>query len=443
MSTLQGNNRQPHTGFPPPREMAPGPAPQDPVLTGYFRTRWQSWDTTERTHFLRGLGRSAQGSVPWIEPAPDGSLTHRAVTFFHQGEHTTAVILSANSLLNHHQVGSSEFEKMEDSTLWALTYLMPVDWEAAYRITVHTGAGPAPWRTETARRPIRLAADAGGPDPLNPVTGAGMNGGANSVVRLPGAPASPWLATATPDAQAGSPAMGGGAETGSRCLSAAGLERLEIPDSGNGRLRTIWVYAPPKVRPTESTPLLMLHDGQVWAKYLNLKSTLDAAIRAGVIPALHVAMIDSLDVETRSAELSGPTGTVDFVAHDLLPLLRRSLPVSHDAAGTIISGASYGGLASLWQVIRYPQLVGVALAQSPSLWRYDLMAPLEKVIDRVTVRMQAGIYEPEIHEEALKLRNQLASHGADIRFRSITGGHDWAWWNPWLVHGLSELLAQD
>ena len=44
-----------------------------------------------------------------------------------------------------------------------------------------------------------------------------------------------------------------------------------------------------------ATPLLLLHDGQVWAKYLNLKATLDTAISTGAIPALHVAMIDSLD----------------------------------------------------------------------------------------------------------------------------------------------------
>lgn len=188
-------------------------------------------------------------------------------------------------------------------------------------------------------------------------------------------------------------------------------------------------------------PLLILHDGQVWAKHLNLKATLDAAIRSGVVPPLHVAMVDSLDGQTRAAELSGPTGTVDFVAEDLLPLLRRDLPVRQDAAGTLVSGASYGGLASLWQVARHPHLVGVALAQSPSLWRYDLAERLGKVVDEVVLRLQAGLYEADIHQTSVKLLNDLAPREADIQLQSVTGGHDWAWWNPWLIHGLAELLG--
>ena len=132
---------------------------------------------------------------------------------------------------------------------------------------------------------------------------------------------------------------------------------------------------------------------------------------------------------------------MDFVADDLLPLLRGRLPVRCDAAGTIVSGASYGGLASLWQVARYPHLVGVALAQSPSLWRYDLAQPLEKVLDQVVLRLQAGVYEADIHHESEMLFKHLAPLGADIRFSPVTGGHDWTWWNPWLIHGLRELLA--
>lgn len=222
--------------------------------------------------------------------------------------------------------------------------------------------------------------------------------------------------------------------------SALGLEELTLRDSMTGRRRTVWVYSPPAGTHDGDTPLVLLHDGQVWAKYLSLKDTLDTAIGCGAIPALHVAMIDSLDTETRSEELSGPTGAVDFVANDLVPLLRERLPVRSDAASTIVSGASYGGLASLWQVARYPQLVGVALAQSPSLWRYDLSQPLEKVLDRVVLRLQTGVYEGDIHQSSQELFNHLALLGVDINFSSVSGGHDWTWWNPWLIHGLRELL---
>lgn len=426
--------------FPAPRDPVPGPAPSIPVLRDHFRSSWDGWGPGRRDAFLQNLAGGT--GAPLVEPDPDGRSTHRAVTFFHLDPAASAVILSANALVNHLDVSASEFEWLGNCGLWALTYLMPADWESGYRVTVHPGPGPAPWRAAKERRSIRMAADAGGPDPLNPVLGAGMNGGATSVVRLPAAPAAPWLATVSPRPCAGSPAMGGDpSEGGLPCSEdAPGLECLRVTDSSAGRVRTVWLYSPPPGSAAGPTPLLLLHDGQVWAKYLNLKATLDAAVGAGVVPAIHVAMIDSLDVETRSRELSGPTGTVDFVAVDLLPLLRRRLPVRTDAPGTIVSGASYGGLASLWQLARHPHLVGVALAQSPSLWRYDLAGPLGDVLDRVTIRLQAGIYEPDIHETTQRLYADLVPLGADVGLCTVTGGHDWAWWNTWLIHGLAELL---
>lgn len=83
----------------------------------------------------------------------------------------------------------------------------------------------------------------------------------------------------------------------------------------------------------------------------------------------------------------------------------------------------------------------MALAQSPSLWRYDLAEPLAQVADRVVLRLQAGIYEADIHAASVQLLADLMPLGADISLRSITGGHDWTWWNPWLIHGLADLLG--
>ncbi|MHA7270274.1 alpha/beta hydrolase-fold protein [Arthrobacter sp. HLT1-20] len=435
MSAVTGGS--PAQVFPAPRDPVASPAPVVTVLRGHFAAQWAALDATGRGSLLLG----SDGGMPRVQPSPQGNPWEKAVTFLHLAPEASAVVLSANALVNQRDVGASEFEKVDAAGLWALTLLMPAGWECGYRITAHLGAGAAPWRASTDRRAIRMAADAGGPDPLNPILGAGMNGGALSVLRLPGAPSTPWLAPAVPLSSAGSPTMGDTAQAGTAdTRPSPGLAELTLRDSISGRVRTVWVYAPPVEMYRGDTPLLLLHDGQVWAKYLNLKDTLDAAIRSGTVPALHVAMIDSLNAETRSDELSGPTGTVDFVANDLLPLLRRRLPVRCDAAGTIVSGASYGGLAALWQVARYPQMVGVALAQSPSLWRYDLSQPLEKVLDRVVLRVQAGIYEGDIHQESQDLFNHLAPLGADIGFNSVTGGHDWTWWNPWLIHGLRELL---
>ncbi|MDN3904954.1 alpha/beta hydrolase-fold protein [Arthrobacter sp. YD2] len=372
--------------------------------------------------------------LPLVEADPQGCPEFRAATFLYRedgpGAPPEAVILAANALVDHRNPAATEFTPLSGSAatragLWALTLRMPQDWEASYRITSSPAGLPVPWRTAADRRTVRIAANAGGRDSRNPHVGAAMDGTPTSVLRLPGAPAAPWLAAPTPGHTGPVPR----------------LQELWVPDTLAGRMRKVWLYAPPATGGSvQGLPLVLLHDGQVWARYQNLQATLDSAIRCGALPPVCVALIDSADVETRSRELSGPVGTVDFLGRDLLPVLRGRLPVSPRAEDTVVSGASYGGLAALWQVARYPDLIGKALAQSPSLWRYDLAAYLMPVKDRVRIRMQAGRYESTVHEPAAHLAQVLGEAGADVGFRSITGGHDWAWWSPWLIRGLAEVL---
>ncbi|MCC3297998.1 enterochelin esterase domain-containing protein [Arthrobacter caoxuetaonis] len=440
--------------FPAPREPVPQPPARIRVLTGYFRTHWETLSAPEQQQLQAGWDTRA---LPLIEDDPDGDPDVRAVTFLYRNSAAAAVILSANAMVHPDTLGACEFEALPDG-LWALTWQMPASWEASYRITVHTGTGTPPWRTAADRRGVRLAADAGGPDPRNSVLSTGMSGAATSVLRLPAAPPAPWLATPVPAASAGTSIMGDDSAAGllpqGRCWAGGrtsgprhvlgdfvrSLELRRVRDRHTGRMRNVWLYRP-RVPLAAPTPLLVLHDGQVWAKYQNLAGTLDAAIDAGILPPLHVAMVDSVDVPTRSRELSGPTGSVDFAACDLIPELRRSLPLSPDPLHTVISGASYGGLAALWQVARFPGTAATALAQSPSLWRYDLDQPLLEAAGRIRVRLQAGCYEPSIHAPARALHAALAESGVDTDFRSVTGGHDWAWWHPWLIRGLAAVLA--
>lgn len=453
--TAEGN-------FPPPREPVPQPAVPVRALAGHFRAHWDTLSAPEREQLLAGWDSR---ELPLVEADPEGDPAIRAVTFLYRDPRATAVILSANAMVHPDTATSCEFEALP-AGVWALTWRMPADWETSYRITVHTGALPAPWQSAVDRRSMRLAADAGGPDPRNPALGTGMAGAPTSVLRLPAAPSAGWLAAPTPAAEAGASIMGEPARAGSvqaargfefpRAASplarsvpgprhvlgdfVRGLELRRVRDRESGQLRNVWLYRP-RVSGSSPTPLVLLHDGQVWAKYQNLPATLDRAIAGGVLPPLHVAMIDSVDVTTRSRELSGPTGSVDFVARDLLPELRRTLPVIADPLQTVVSGASYGGLAALWQLARYPRAAGTALAQSPSLWRYDLTGPLLAVQEPLRIRFQAGRYEPSIHEPAGQLNTALAGNGVDTAFRSISGGHDWAWWHPWLIRGLSDLFS--
>ena len=59
---------------------------------------------------------------------------------------------------------------------------------------------------------------------------------------------------------------------------------------------------------------------------------------------------------------------LDWVVRDIIPMVRHDYRVIDGPAGVLVGGASLGGLAALYAHHRRPDVVGGALAMSPSLW---------------------------------------------------------------------------
>ena len=351
-----------------------------------------------------------------------------------------AVILSANALVDHEDLAASEFEQSGER-LWSITLLVPADWVASYRITVHRGDGPAPWHQAADRRAIRLAADGGGPDPLNPQVSATMNGAAVSVFRGPKATANPHLAPAVPAAGRSGPSLGGwgAAEAGTQGLHPR-LSHHLVQDENCARERSVWMYRPPGSGSgaQEPTPLVVVHDGATWVKHLSFAESLDNAINAKVLAPVHVMFVDSTSIPLRSDELPHATGTTRSLAGQFLPWARSGFNVRADPAGTLLTGSSFGGLAAMLGVLLYPELFGKAVAQSPSLWHTDVSAQLQSLAPHVELEIQAGCYETRIAESCAQTLGALQGSDAAqrIQYQLISGGHDWAWWAPELLSAL-------
>lgn len=377
------------------------------------------------------------------EPGPDMAF----LTFLWQDSEgpqpARAVILSANALVDHEDPGAAEFELVREG-LWAITLKVPADWVASYRITVHRGQEPAPWRTATERRAIRLAADAGGPDPLNPRGTASMNGGALSVACGPDALLDPHLAQAAPDIQHTGPAIGGrGASAATTVPEHERLSRHVFWDENCARERVLWMYQPPEpaLDGGAPTPLVIVHDGATWVSYLSFATSLDAAIAAKALAPVHVMFLDSTSVPLRSRELPVAAGTTLSLAQQFLPWAREYFNISHAPEGTLATGSSFGGLAALLAVTEHPELIGRAIAQSPSLWHTDLAGALRKLAPGVRITMQAGCYETAIFDSCERTLGALAGSDAasQIDYQPVSGGHDWAWWAPRLLTTLGEI----
>lgn len=393
----------------------------------------------------------------------------------------STVLLWANALFDHRDVAASEFTRLDGSDLWTLTLRLPRSWRASYRIAVWEHDGPPPWRRVQGRREVRLAAlDAGAPDPRGSEVIEPRAGTAASVAGGPDAPPDPWPRAAREAREAAARATGtrgtGAQQVGARGAAATGsahgpraegrVRVIDFPGARTYGPQRAWVYSPPcaggaagagprrqdrdqdpepALDPDRrSTPLLVLFDGQVWARGLDLPALLDAAIGAGAIRPVHVAMVDSHDEACRWDELGVPTGQVDFVLDALLPRLRAELPVDRTGAGTLVAGQSFGGLASLWTLALGRGEVGRAIAQSPSLWRFDLAEPLLRAPGWSGIRISSGSFEGTMLDDAHRLAESLQADprldGRGVDVRGVQGGHDWAWWRQDLLAALAELL---
>lgn len=359
----------------------------------------------------------------------------------------TVVLLWANALFDHRDVAASEFTRLEGSDLWTLTLQLPRAWRASYRIAVWDLGTPPPWRTAHGRRDTRVAAlEAGGPDPRGSETIEPREGMAASVASGPDAPPDPWPTAAREALRR--EARAGGVPHGR-------VREMTFPAGPTYGDQRVWVYCPPGASPAtvpnadpatdaSRTPLLILFDGQVWAGGLHLPALLDAAIGAGRIPALHVAMVDSHENSRRWDELGVPTAQVDFVLDVLLPHLRATLPVEPRSGSTLVSGQSFGGLAALWTAALGEGQVGRALAQSPSLWRFDLGGPLLEEPGWQSLRIRSGTLEGEMLDDASVLAERLTHDprlaGRSVDVSGVEGGHDWAWWRQDLLAALEDVL---
>ncbi len=366
---------------------------------------------------------------PVISSDPEGDAAMRLYTWIADAPGASGVLLWINGVFDHTDVGASEFEKVPDGNhcadLWTITLRLPADWRGSYGIAVHVGDRTAPWRAAQGRMEVRRAAmEAAAMDPLGSHAVQGSFGSHWSVACGPLAPAEDWIDWT------GAPA--------------GGVERLDFPADGPRPAERAWVYAPPEQCEAVRTPLLVLFDGQVWKDAIGLPAILDALIDQRLIAPLHVVMVDSQDQESRWARLGVPGGQVDAVLDRILPRVRATYPVSPRGCDTAVAGQSLGGMAALWTVALGEGRVCHAIAQSASLWRFPVSAPLLREPRWRSIRLQAGTFEGSMLQDALDLSQRLAfdpmSPCRAVDVSAVHGGHDWATWRVGLVGALEELF---
>lgn len=386
-------------------------------------------------------------STPLLEadPTQEGKYL---VTFLWRGA-AHSVLLFVNRLTDEKNLADSYMRRLPGTDTWYLTYRMDGDWRASYCfLPAPAAAAQAPWLQGSQVR-LRQALDGGLPDPHNPVTCTNRRGFVQSVVSLPLAPAWPlgqWPVFS--DAAAGAGRFdGGGLGTGRGDADAGSLDagRLDVVADLDTLGRQIWVYTPAPISRTQSYPVLLVLDGEVWLKRHHLHLALAQLMDAGLIAPAYIVFIDSGGTEQRWQEL-GESDFGCYLTGPLLNWLKTHYAISPKPAERVVIGQSLGALTVLRTLVGYPQLIGSGISQSASLWQEVLFNELN-ALDATAMPLagtrawiEVGSQEWILAPLQPKAVSQLRQAGMQVKDMVYNGGHDYACWRINLASALMHLL---
>lgn len=380
-------------------------------------------------------------STPLLEadPTQEGKYL---VTFLWRGA-AHSVLLFVNRLTDEKNLADSYMRRLPGTDTWYLTYRMDGDWRASYCFLPAPAAAQAPWLQGSQVR-LRQALDGGLPDPHNPVTCTNRRGFVQSVVSLPLAPAWPlgeWPVFS--DAAAGAGRFDGSGLGAGRGDADAG--RLDVVADLDTLGRQIWVYTPAPISRTQSYPVLLVLDGEVWLKRHHLHLALAQLMDAGLIAPAYIVFIDSGGTEQRWQEL-GESDFGCYLTGPLLNWLKTHYAISPKPAERVVIGQSLGALTVLRTLVGYPQLIGSGISQSASLWQDVLFSELNALDATQTplagtrAWIEVGSQEWILAPLQPKAVCQLRKAGMQVKDMVYNGGHDYACWRINLASALMQLL---
>jgi enterochelin esterase family protein len=325
--------------------------------------------------------------------------------------------------------------RLADTDVWYKTYLLRSDMRLSYSFVPDPTPESLAYHSELQLR-----------DPLNPLYLPNLANIGHSVLQLPDAPAQPWIAPVP------------GVPTGN-------VEEIQVESKVLNSQRRAWIYLPAGYDANRSAPypLLVCFDGWVYSnpEWVPTPVILDNLIHAGKIPPMIAVFIDQLPQPKRNLELSNNPEFADFVANELVPLVRKKWRATSDPAQIIACGSSAGGLASAYVAFRHPDVFGNVLSQSGAFWpgktrdnpEREWLTRQFETSPRLPLRfvLQVGILEigptplngPSILVTNRHLKDVLRAKGYEVHYSEVAGGHEPLAWRGGVAEGLVQLQGSE
>jgi len=201
-------------------------------------------------------------------------------------------------------------------------------------------------------------------------------------------------------------------------------------------------------------PVIVFFDAEAYITSVPTPIILDNLVAAKKIPSVAAIFISNIDMNTRSKELPPNPLFADFLAKEVIPWAKEQ-GIFAPASRTIITGSSYGGLASAYVAFVYPEIFGNVYAQSGSFWwspkgdnEPEWITRMYATTPRKPIHfyLESGRFEVSrvwsvsILDATRHLRDVLQAKGYTLTYHEGYNGHDYAHWRGSLVQGLISLL---
>lgn len=373
----------------------------------------------------------SQGA-PLVEYQPDNKAF---VTFLFRGNANNVRLLGAP------YGGHAQMSNIEGSDIWFRSFEVPDSTRLSYRIAPNVPQLARDTNREQRRAVLATAAL----DSLNLEPSFGSDTG------IFGSASTLTLKHASSDSVA--------TEEGN---PKGQLTHFLYQGDAEAEARKISLYEPNSVySTTDKSPLLILFDGESYLDKVPTPLVMDNLIASKAIPPMRVVFVNPPRPSLRAKELTPNKAFADMLANEFIPWLCSTHSICPAAENTVLSGSSFGGLASMFIALEHPQRFGKVLSQSGSFWwqpktaksiasdKQSWMSELVASSGKkdIQVYLNAGVFETEpvhasIYQTNKTLFNTLKEKGYPVMFKSAASGHDYYSWRVLLADGLTTLFSK-
>ncbi|ENX35676.1 hypothetical protein F889_00751 [Acinetobacter colistiniresistens] len=207
---------------------------------------------------------------------------------------------------------------------------------------------------------------------------------------------------------------------------------------------------------TETSPLIIFLDGQIWSQHLPILEKIRSCTELGLMHPASYAFLHSLNSKQRCLDYGCRDLFSQAIVEELIPYLQKSFSLS-PSSPVILCGQSLGGLCALHSYLLYPDAFQGLILQSGSYWWSDysnspfLNGDTQRFLEVIEHYLQpsasstqifisAGHYETDMREDSQQLYAKLSSI-LPVQIHTFAGGHDAINWETDLIDTLQTLLS--